>query len=545
MKICLAQLNTKIGDFEGNLYKAKKAVETAARKGSDLVIFSELFITGYPPKDLLEQKFFLDRSERIFGEYLKLSSRFPSTSIVLGCVEKNGKGKGLYNSACVLHGGKKIFSQPKTLIPYYDVFDEVRYFDSSESSELFVFGGKKIGLTVCEDAWSDSKNWKGSALYEKDPIDILCSKGAELIINISASPYSVGKGKKRKEIFGNIAKNYGVVFIFLNQVGANDELIFDGGSFVFSKDAKPLVLLSSFEEEIAFYETGNKKILLNKAEFSQPEEIYKALKLGVRDYLGKCGFKKAVIGLSGGIDSAVTACIAAGAIGRENLTGITMPSRFSSKGSIDDSKALAENLGIDFIKIPIEQIYNAYLSSFETYFEGLPFDETEENIQARIRGNLLMAFSNKFGSMLLSTGNKSELAVGYCTLYGDMSGGLAVLSDVPKTTVYELASHINKKEKIIPADTILKPPSAELKFDQKDQDTLPPYEILDKILELLVEKNLSPDEIESRGFDIKTVNFIAERVFKNEHKRRQAAIGLRISEKAFGSGRRMPIAAFY
>lgn len=524
---------------------AKRAIETAAEKDSDLVIFSELFVSGYPPKDLLEQKYFLNRSDQYFDEYLKLSSRFPSTAIVLGCVEKSGKGKGLYNSACVLHGGKKIFSQPKTLIPYYDVFDEVRYFDSSSSNELFVFGKRKIGLTVCEDAWSDPKIWKYGAPYEKDPIETLCSKGADLIINISASPYSVGKGRKRKEIFGKIAEKYGVEFVFLNQVGANDELIFDGGSFVLSKDAKPLVILSSFEEEIAFYETGKNETLINKSEFSQPEEIFQALKLGVRDYLGKCGFKKAVLGLSGGIDSAVTACIAAEAIGKENLTGITMPSRFSSKGSVEDSKTLADNLGIELLIISIEHIYNTYLSSLETYFEGLPFDETEENIQARIRGNLLMAFSNKFGSMLLSTGNKSELAVGYCTLYGDMSGGLAVLSDVPKTTVYKLASHINKKEEIIPVDTILKPPSAELRLDQKDQDTLPPYEILDRILELLVEENLSPEEIISRGFEKKTVDMIAERVYKNEYKRRQAAIGLRITEKAFGSGRRMPIAVFY
>lgn len=541
----MAQLNTTVGDFSGNFEKARKTIETAVEKKADIVVFSELFVTGYPPKDLLEQKWFIDRAERYNEKYHNLSRCAPSTAIVVGSVQRNPKrtGKGLYNSALVLLNGEIIFSQPKTLLPYYDIFDEGRYFDSSGASETFVFKKTKIGLTICEDAWSDPDFWGGNTPYERNPVDELCKKSAKIIINISASPFSVGKQKKRKSLFGNIAEKYGVFLVYLNQVGANDELIFDGDSFALSEKAKTVVSLQSFREEIAVIDTGETGF---NSVWDSPDEtvsIFKALSLGVKDYFIKCGFKKALVGLSGGIDSAVTACVAVDALGKENVTGITMPSRFSSDGSVGDSVKLASNLGIKLLNIDIDGIYESYVACLKKHFENRPFDSSEENIQARIRGNILMALSNKFGSIVLSTGNKSEMAVGYCTLYGDMSGGLAVLSDVPKTTVYKLADYINKNSEKIPMNTIKKAPSAELRYNQKDQDTLPPYDILDRILELFIEENFTAGQIVKSGFKKETVEWVIKKVFQNEYKRQQAALGLKITEKAFGSGRRMPVAA--
>lgn len=545
MKICLAQLNPCIADFEGNFEKAKNAYSIAESHGSDLIVFPELFVTGYPPKDLLEDESFIEKTEEYIEKYKKITQKYSGLASVLGTITRNkrGKGKKLFNSALVLYQGKEIFSQAKTLLPYYDVFDEGRYFEPSEKSDIFVFKDKKIGLTVCEDAWSEACHLGNNILYDRNPVKELKEKGAELIINISASPFSAGKIMKRQDIFGNASKEYSIMFVHVNQVGANDELIFDGTSSVFAYDLRPVLYLKSFEEDVGFFDTESINSGQTKQHLPETEEIYMALRLGVRDYFTKCVFEKAVIGLSGGIDSAVTACIAVDALGKQNVTGITMPSRFSSEGSVEDSRKLASNLGIGFHVISIEPCYNSYINSLNPIFKGMQFDSTEENIQARIRGNLLMAFSNKFGSIVLSTGNKSELAVGYCTLYGDMSGGLALLSDVPKTTVYRLSSYINRKSEIIPRSIIEKPPSAELRPNQKDQDTLPPYDILDDILKCYLEENMKPDEIARKGYDKKTVDWVLKRIFQNEYKRQQAALGLRISEKAFGSGRRMPVAA--
>ncbi|MBN1151484.1 NAD+ synthase [candidate division WOR-3 bacterium] len=547
MKICLAQLNPCVADFEGNFEKAKKAFSIAGSQGADLIVFPELYVTGYPPKDLLEDERFLRKIEVFNEKYKKLGAGYGGLAAVLGTVTRNrsGKGKRLFNSVLVVANGEEIFFQAKSLLPFYDVFDEGRYFEPSEQSEILVYKDKKIGLTVCEDAWSESGLWGDSVLYDKNPVKELKSKDAELIINISASPFSAGKTLLRKKVFGDLAKKYGILFMHVNQVGANDELIFDGNSSVFACSSDPVLTLASFEEEIGFFDTDDISGVEKSVLLSETEEIFTALKLGVKDYFRKCGFERAVIGLSGGIDSAVTACIAVEALGKDNVVGITMPSKYSSEGSVEDSRILASNLGIKFHEISIEEIYDSYLASLDPFFSGKKFDSTEENIQARIRGNLLMAFSNKFGSIVLSTGNKSELAVGYCTLYGDMSGGLAVLSDVFKTTVYQLSNYINRTAEIIPQSIIEKPPSAELRPAQKDQDTLPPYEILDDILKCYLEEKMKPEEIAGRGHKKKTVEWVLQRVFQNEYKRQQAALGLKISEKAFGFGRRMPIAARY
>jgi len=542
MKVTIAQMNPTVGDIKGNM---KKMEDVLSKTSSDLIIFPELYITGYPPRDLLERREFIKKVQKANHEVTLLSKKYPERGILFGTVlpNKNEYGKGLYNSAVLVYNGKILIEEHKSLLPTYDVFDEARYFDPSSEISTVSFKNEILGISICEDAWNDPDLWL-KRNYRIDPIEILVKKGATLLINISASPFTMGKDEIRYRIIRNHALKHKKRFIFVNQVGGNDELIFDGKSMYIDENGNLIDILPSFEEFIKTIDLG----LKNPVPFTPEERIssvYRALVLGLRDYMRKCGFKKAVLGLSGGIDSAVTCCIAVEAMGSENVLGVSMPSEYSSEGSVKDSKKLAENLGIEFKIIPITPIFRSYLSTLKEHFEGRKEDVTEENIQARIRGNILMALSNKFGYLVLSTGNKSELAVGYCTLYGDMSGGLAVISDVPKTMVYELAYYINRESEIIPEEIIKKPPSAELRPDQLDQDTLPPYDILDRILHLYLDQYCTYEEIVKEGLDPETVRWVINAVNRNEYKRRQAVPGLKVTTKAFGTGRRMPIAAVY
>lgn len=547
MRISIAQLDPVVGDIDGNILKLKKTIEDCAGNGSELVVFPELYLTGYPPRDLLDYRGFIRRVERGVASILDFSRKYPGTAIIFGSpsINKNTEGKGLYNSAYFVLNGRILHIHHKMLLPTYDVFDESRYFDVDDTLKPVEYREFKIGITVCEDAWNDPEYWPVRRLYRQDPVAILVKRGADLLINISASPFNAGKEVLRYNIFINQVKRHRKGFLFVNQVGGNDELIFDGRSFYIKPDGNPAFAIDAFEEKVFTFDTENPGKNYSYKPIPKIESIFKALVLGVRDYMKKTGFKKAVVGLSGGIDSSVTACIAVEALGAENVFGVLMPSQYSSEASKTDAQKLAENLGIEIVTVGIRDIFQSYLNILGPHFEGLAPDITEENIQARIRGNILMAFSNKFGHILLSTGNKSELAVGYCTLYGDMSGGLAVISDVPKTMVYELGLYINREREIIPRNVFIKPPSAELRPDQTDQDTLPPYEILDKILELHIEQSKSSDEIIELGFDEKIVRWVVGAVARNEYKRKQAAVGLKVTTKAFGIGRRMPIAARY
>ena len=545
MKITIAQLNPTVGDVAGNIEKAKAALEQAGHDGSDLLVLTELFLIGYPPRDLLNRCWFVERVAEALETLVEASRLHPGIGILVGVPLQTGKktGRGLYNGAVFIHNGEVLGTARKSLLPTYDVFDEDRYFDRANGNEPIEFKGEKIGISICEDAWNDPELWPRQRMYDFDPIEALVQKGATLLLNISASPFSMGKEEVRARLIGKHAQKHGVPFVYANQVGGNDELVFDGRSLVFDAKGKPLAVFPSFEEHVATVDTAatGSKTLYHPQE--QIASVHDALVLGVRDYLRKCGFSKAVIGLSGGIDSAVTACIAAEALGAANVLGMGMPSRYSSSGSIDDARALAENLQIRFEVVPIKPAFDAYLEILHGLFEGTPPGVAEENIQSRIRGNLLMAMSNKYGSLVLTTGNKSEIAVGYCTLYGDMSGGLSVLSDVPKTMVYQLAEYINRKREIIPQSSITKAPSAELRPDQTDQDTLPPYDVLDQIIELYVEQDECAAAIVERGFDPQTVKWVITTIDRNEYKRRQAAPGLKVTSKAFGVGRRMPVAA--
>jgi NAD+ synthase (glutamine-hydrolysing) len=546
MKITIAQQNPVVGDLEGNVKKMASALQTGNGQGSRLVIFPELALTGYPPKDLLEKSWFVESCRRALEHLERLTARFPGTGAVVGAPLPTGaeKGKALYNAALLLAGGKTLSHHGKALLPTYDVFDETRYFLPAPRVEAAPFQGEALGLSICEDAWNDPDLWGGRLLYDRDPIAELAAGGATLMINIAASPFHYGKEELRFDLARRHARRHRLPFVYVNQVGANDELIFDGGSLAVGPDGEPLALCPFFREHL---ETLDIKAPGREMHFAPRDPVamvHDALVLGIRDYLGKCGFTKAVVGLSGGIDSALTCCLAVKALGRRGVLGITMPSPFSSRGSVDDSRALAQNLGIDFQVIPIAPLYEAYLAALREAMAGTGADETEENLQARIRGNILMAFSNKFGCLVLSTGNKSEMSVGYCTLYGDMSGGLSVLADVPKTMVYRLADHINRKQPVIPRAIIEKAPSAELKPDQRDSDTLPPYEVLDAILQGCIEEGMSLEELlETKKFPPETVRWVVNAVMKNEYKRYQAAPGLKVTPKAFGSGRRMPIAA--
>jgi NAD+ synthase (glutamine-hydrolysing) len=545
VKITIAQLNPTIGDIQGNLDKATSALQRSAKEEADLLAFPELFLTGYPPLDLLEKNWFINKVEAAVKQLRSVSKKYPEVGVVIGCPWRTGlsTGKGLYNVALVIRNGEIVGIQAKTLLPTYDVFNETRYFDPAPKSQPVRFKGEKLGITVCEDAWNIQELWPAKPLYTEDPVAQLVKKGATLLINISASPFSIGKEELRWKFISKHVKRSQKPFLYVNQVGGNDELVFDGRSLMVNARGRPLFVASAFKEHMGTIDLKSAKVLKYKAQ-DKIETVFQALVLGTRDYLHKCGFKKAVIGLSGGIDSALVAVIAAEALGNDNVLGISMPSPFSSAGSVDDSKALAGNLGIDFKVIPITEVYKTYLNEVRENFSGKPEDSTEENIQARIRGNILMAFSNKFGYLTLSTGNKSELSTGYCTLYGDMSGGLAVISDVPKTMVYELAKYVNRNKEIIPQVIIDKEPSAELRPNQRDQDTLPPYPILDQILQLYIEEGFSAEEIiAKKKFDSEVVLWVVKTVDRNEYKRRQAAPGLKVTGKAFGRGRNMPVAA--
>jgi NAD+ synthase (glutamine-hydrolysing) len=547
MKVTMAQLNPIVGDIDGNKSKIINTISQCCEIGSDLVIFPELFLSGYPPQDLLERPWFLEKAQRAVQELRQVSEKYPDVGLLFGAPWPTGKdvGKRLHNSALLIQRGRILIEQPKSLLPTYDVFDERRYFDPAPEINTLAFKGETLGISICEDAWNDPELWPKGRLYASDPIEVLAKKGATLFINISASPFYMGKEDIRFRLIRNHARKHQLPFVFVNQIGGNDELIFDGRSFGLDRSGEPVVVCPSFKEQVQTIDTKTSGTSGLYAPQDKIESIYEALVLGVKDYMRKCHFPRAVVGLSGGIDSAVTCCLAKEAVGPENVLAISMPSPYSSKGSVEDSRRLAANLGIQFKVISISPIYLAYLETLKEHFAGREADVAEENIQARIRGNILMAFSNKFGYLVLSTGNKSELAVGYCTLYGDMSGGLAVISDVPKTMIYDLADYINRKTETIPRTIIEKQPTAELKPNQVDQDTLPPYPVLDKILHYYIEELYSVEEIINLGFDPETTRWVAATVGKNEYKRKQAAPGLKVTSKAFGIGRRMPIAVKY
>ena len=537
MKIGLAQINPTVGDLNGNFAKIIQAYQALVKQGADLVLTPELAVTGYPPQDLVFKSQFVPLNLRIIDA---LHLEIGSVPLITGFVDYNdGPGRPFRNAAAVLERGQPVRKIFKSLLPTYDVFDEDRYFQPAETVSPLLVAGRRIGLTICEDLWSEK--YLPRRLYEFDPVSALVRGGAEMILNISASPFCSGKPLRRYEMLTALAQHHRLPVVYCNAVGGNDQLVFDGNSLAINASGALLSQLPSFEEALRIVDLGGDCLTAYRPA-DPAAELFDALVLGLRDYLGKCGFKSVVLGLSGGIDSAVTACIAVAAVGPENVLGVAMPTQFSSQGSIDDAEALARNLGIRCPLISIQEPFESFRGLFAGIFAGLPEDTTEENMQPRLRGMVLMALSNKFGHLLLSTGNKSELAVGYCTLYGDMAGGLAILSDVPKTQVYALAHHINREREIIPRSSIEKPPSAELKPNQTDQDTLPPYDLLDEILRLYIEENLTARDIVARGFDEKTVRWVARKVDLNEYKREQAAPGLKVTSRAFGIGRRMPIA---
>ncbi len=540
MKIALAQFNPTIGDFSGNAARILDLAGQAKLRGADLAVFTELCLCGYPPQDLLERPAFLDRN---IDELKSLAAKVPLPALVgyAGRV-KNSSGKSVANKAALLCGGRVVFEQSKMLLPTYDVFDESRYFQPADKQVVYSFHDEKLGITICEDVWNDPNFWP-TRLYERDPVVELSKQGTSVLLNISASPYAIDKRNLRFDMLRAIAMKQKLPVVYVNQVGGDDNLIFDGASMAINADGRVAAQALAFQEDLVLFDTATGQGEIHKQPPTEIAYAYEALLTGTADYVRKCGFKKVLIGLSGGIDSSVVACIAVHALGAENVLGVSMPGPFSSAGSKNDAAALAKNLGIQFITLPITDVFEEYKLALAPAFGERPVDVTEENIQARIRGNYLMALSNKFGSMVLSTGNKSELAVGYCTLYGDMAGGLAVISDVPKLMVYELANWINRERELIPLSTIEKPPSAELRPDQKDEDSLPPYDVLDRILKAYIEDLHSPQEIADHyGFDLKLVREIALLVDRNEYKRKQAAPGLKITSRAFGFGRPFPIA---
>jgi NAD+ synthase/NAD+ synthase (glutamine-hydrolysing) len=540
MKIALAQFNPTVGDFAGNSARIVSLSERATQRGADLAVFSELCLCGYPPQDLLERPAFIERNQKELKALAKALA-IPSVVGFVGRV-KNGTGKSIANKAALLCGGKVTFEQSKMLLPTYDVFDESRYFHPAEKQQVVEFHGESLGVTICEDVWNDENCWPNRR-YERDPVTELVEQGTQVLLNISASPYTIDKRALRVDMLRSIAVHNQKCVVYVNQVGGNDSLIFDGASVALTPDGKVAAQALAFEEDLVLFDTQTGEGEIHEQPRQEIEYAYRALVIGTRDYVHKCGFKKVLVGLSGGIDSAVVAAIAVAALGAENVLGVSMPGPFSSEGSKQDAATLAKNLGVEFTSLPIDGVFDAYRSALKPIFGRRKEDVTEENIQARIRGNYLMAISNKFGSMVLSTGNKLEIVVGYCTIYGDMAGGLAVISDVPKLMVYELAKWINRERELIPRSTIEKAPSAELRPNQKDEDSLPPYDILDRILRAYIEELKSPQEIADKyDFDIKLVRDIAALVDRSEYKRKQAAPGLKITSRAFGFGRPFPIA---
>ncbi|MEZ5326521.1 MAG: NAD+ synthase [Verrucomicrobiales bacterium] len=538
MKIGLAQINTTVGDLNGNAGKIMDAYELAVGQGAALVVTPELSITGYPPQDLVFKSRFVQRNLDVLDD---LAGKVGEIPLVVGFVARNDTGAGppFFNAAAVLRKGCAPAIVHKSLLPTYDVFDEARYFQPSETVEPIVVNGVRFGVTICEDIWTEDH--LPAKLYVRNPPAKLAEQGIDVLLNLSASPFHSGKPSERHAMLAAVARNLKVPIVYCNAIGGNDRLVFDGNSLVLDGQGEVVAQFPGFEESVRVVDlqAGERQAFV---EVNRSEEIFNALKTGLRDYLHKCGFKSALIGLSGGIDSALTAAVAAAALGPENVMGVTMPSQYSSGGSVSDSEALARNLGIRCETVAIKDAFDTFKGLLSPIFGGRPEDLAEENMQARIRGVILMAISNKLGHLLLTTGNKSELAVGYCTIYGDMCGGLAVISDLPKMTVYDVSRWVNRESEIIPWNTIDKAPSAELRPDQKDEDSLPPYPLLDEILELYVEKALTASDIIARGFDAEMVRWIARQVDINEWKRHQAAPGLRVTSKAFGSGRRMPIA---
>ena len=555
MKIGILQINSTIGDFAVNAKKLLAAYEKAVALGAEFAVAPELFLCGYPPRDLLLREDFVEASLAALSETSEGVGTIP---LCVGYVDRNPEkpGRALRNSAAVLQNGKIIWRTHKSLLPTYDVFDEDRYFEPARTVEPFVFNGSKLGITICEDIWNDEDFWP-ERLYRRDPVKELISQGAEIILNISASPWHDGKERTRLDMLRRVARDEKIPLAQVNAVGANDELIFDGHSVALDAGGEVIALGKGFEEEVFVAEleicsgSSRRESAQIKSERtdvrcyglpSREAQMFSALSLGVRDYVRKCGFNSVIVGLSGGIDSALVAVLAADALGAENVLGVAMPARYSSEGSLSDAAMLAKNLGILCEVLPIEPVFNSVEKQLEKVFSGTKPNEAEENIQSRLRGVTLMALSNKFGALVLTTGNKSEMAVGYCTLYGDMNGALAPLADVLKTDIYKIARWVNRERGIIPQNSISKPPSAELRPNQTDQDSLPPYEILDAILDLYVVKNLGRQEIVRRGFDTAVVNDVINKINFSEFKRRQAAPGLKVSSRAFGIGRRIPVA---
>ena len=561
MKIALAQINPTVGDFTGNKAKIIAYAERAAGLNADLVIFPELAVCGYPPADLLEKAAFIDRAEEIAGEIAEWTRGPGRPAILCGTVMRSSGevGKRVRNVAALLRNGEVSFVQQKVLLPFYDVFDEQRYFEAGTGQEIVSIQGEPLAISICEDAWNDKGYWP-RRMYEIDPVETLMGKWdaegltssskARVIVNISASPYWKGKQTLREEMLGALAKRHRAYVLLVNQIGSNDSLIFDGSSLVLGQDGAVKARARSFAEDLLLFDTktgacGPQERCCEGVPTPHDEvaATWNALVLGTRDYMHKCGFSKALIGLSGGIDSALVAAIAVDALGADNVMGVGMPSEYSSEGSIADARALASNLGVRFEVLAIHEMFTDYMEVLGPLFKGTPFGLAEENLQARIRGTLLMALSNKFGALVLTTGNKSEMSVGYCTLYGDMVGGLAVIGDVWKTRVYELSRYANREREVIPASTIEKPPSAELRPGQKDTDSLPPYEVLDPMLEAYVERYCSAEQIaRDQKLDVDHVRQVLKLVERSEYKRQQAAPVLKVTKKAFGMGRRFPIA---
>jgi len=554
MRIALAQLNFTIGAFRRNFNKMQGAVDQARLAGADLVVFSELAATGYPPRDLVWRARFVDENLELVERLARLSD--DRLGIVVGFVDRNpGPGKELYNAAALCHQGRVTARYHKCLLPSYDVFDEDRYFEPAREVAPLAFRGVKLGVHICEDVWNDDEVLP-RRLYHRDPVDELARQGAQLFINLSSSPFDTEKAEVRRRLVQAQARRHGRYFFTVNQVGGHDELVFDGHSIGLDPTGEVVLRAADFQEDFVAYDVPDEALLSDRrvrgavgpchdVSSTRTEASWKALTLGLRDYVGKCGFTRAVLGVSGGVDSALVACLAVEALGPEALMVVSMPTRYSSAHSLADATALAGNLGVTHRVIEIDDVFQQYLDTLAPAFAGRAPDVTEENLQARVRGTVLMALSNKLGAILLTTGNKSEIAVGYCTLYGDMAGGLAVISDVPKTLVYELAKFANRDRERIPASTLTKPPSAELRPDQKDTDSLPPYELLDPVIEAYIEHDLSPEAIVARGFDPALVARVTQLIDANEYKRRQAAPGIKITSKAFGVGRRFPIAAEY